>query len=166
MAPNGSEGTSAEFGGARAHLIDPKTECLAWATDPAGFVLRLPPAHTRIDGDVATFLMDRVYPLALSARDDSSGRIIGVGDWRRMASYDSEARRRLTEWATTNRATIERLVAVIPEKNRFVSMGVHVAASILSVRGLRLDITHSFTHAVARAAVRPHPAGKKLAAAV
>jgi hypothetical protein len=62
-----------------------------------------------------------------------SGRAVGFHDWQAMESYDSECRRRMTEWTIQSRTRIES--AHILVRHRLVAMGV-ATGSLLVGRDL------------------------------
>lgn len=59
----------------------------------------------------------------------ASGRAVGFHDWENMTSYDSECRRRMTEWTIHNRTRVES--AHILVKHRLVAMGVATGSMLV-----------------------------------
>jgi hypothetical protein len=80
----------------------------------------------------------------------ASGRAIGFHDWQRMESYDSECRRRMTEWTINNRTRVESVHILV--RHRLVAMGVATGALLV---GRNLVSTYS-ERAEFEAALRRH----------
>jgi hypothetical protein len=51
-----------------------------------------------------------------------SGRAVGFHDWYEMTGYDSECRKRMTEWGINNRTRVEKVHILV--KHKLVAMGV------------------------------------------
>lgn len=89
----------------------------------------------------ATLITESV--MALAAHCSDPGKMVIVHDWRQMLGYESAARTHLTSWAVSHFREVHFTGIVIPDGNRMVGMGLHVAASALALVGLRLTISTS-----------------------
>ena len=89
-----------------------------------------------VRGHLSTVLLPR-YMSAL-ADVAASGRAVGFHDWYDMTGYDSECRRRMTEWGLNNRTRIEKVHFLV--RHKLVAMGV--ATGSLLVGG---DLVATYT---------------------
>ncbi len=133
-----------------------------WLTEPLGMATQFAPnAHLSVA--LARLVTGPVNDalLALHRRDPRPMRF--AHDWRTVASYESEARQILTEWALgLGPARVARVDILLgPRTPSIVRMGTTVGQAALAVAGLTMRVHYdvaAFARASEAASLRPHPA--------
>src|SRR5215472_11798048 len=126
------------------HLRHPSGALVAWLTDPPGAVIQLT-RPTRGTADLAEWLVGPALEYLLRHFPDAL-RLIVVLDLRQMTGRDPLARALLLEKAKTLRAGLLRAVVIPPiGASRVYLSSLRVAADILRVFGVRVDIERSLT---------------------
>lgn len=100
----------------------------------------------------AALITENVMPIAAACSERH--KLVIVHDWRLMTGYESAARTNLTRWAVNNFRDVHFTGIVIPEGNRIISMGLHVAGSALALAGLQLAIDTSAERILLQARTR------------
>jgi hypothetical protein len=132
-----------------------------WLTQPLGMVTQLEPgAHA--SASLAQVVAGAANSALLGLYRREPGPMFFAHDWRNLASYESEARRVLTEWALgLGAARIARVdILLDATTSSFVRMGTAVGQAALAVGGVTMRVHYdaaAFARASEAALLRPHP---------
>ena len=113
-------------------LYDPRFG-FAWYTEPCVFVNQL--IHSRGTVEVAEGLHDAIDHVLARERAsiERHGGLMMIHDWRKMTSYDTEARvAYLARMKARNRLYLRQVVAVLPDRP-LVRMAVQTANIVMAL---------------------------------
>jgi hypothetical protein len=141
------------FPGITPHLHPPRARVRTWFIEPAGMLNKVDPGAV-INAAVATHISEHVYNL-MRARFPLASRYLYIHDFSESASYDTQGRQILTQWAMRVRNQIENVVVIAPPMNTLFIMGLDTVAMMLRMSGIPFEVVHSLDAVRSRYPIRP-----------
>ena len=121
-------------------LVHEPSGMRVWLTEPLGILTQLT-EQTAADFEMAKFLSGPVSDRLFALRTTSDQQVLFFHEWSAMTGYGKGVRKEMTDWGLRIRKDIERIVVSLgPEAPSLVKMGVNVAASALTLAGIRLSL--------------------------
>jgi hypothetical protein len=137
------------------HLTSGHGALAIWLVEPMGMLTQLR-RPTHMTPELAEFISELAYSALLEICDDNRQPLTFVHDFSLLTGYDSEARRILTMWGLRITKRIERVVVIQPPiHSELARLGIHAAASALSLVGVRFEIVDSIVEPLEKYALRP-----------
>lgn len=141
------------FPGITPHLHPPRARVRTWFIEPAGMLNKVDRGAV-INAAVATHISEHVYNL-MRARFPLASRYLYIHDFSDSASYDTQGRQILTQWAMRVRNQIENVVVIAPPMNTLFSMGIDTVAMMLRMSGIPFEVVYNLEAVRSRYQIRP-----------
>ncbi|HRI50801.1 MAG TPA: hypothetical protein PLW65_11520 [Pseudomonadota bacterium] len=141
------------FPGITPHLHPPRARVRTWFIEPAGMLNKVDRGAV-INAAVATHISEHVYNL-MRARFPLASRYLYIHDFSESASYDTQGRQILTQWAMRVRNQIENVVVIAPPMNTLFSMGIDTVAMMLRMSGIPFEVVYNLEAVRSRYQIRP-----------
>ena len=147
------ETPTSPFPGVSAHLYPARIKVRTWFIEPAGMYNKLD-AGAPVTAAVATHISEYVYNL-MRARFPLASRFLFIHDFSEAASYDTQGRQILTQWAMRVRSQIANVIVIMPPLNSLFQMGINTVAMTLRLGGIPFDVVPSLDELRARYPIKP-----------
>jgi len=147
------EAEKSPFPGITPHLNPPRARVRTWFIEPAGMYNKIDPG-AQVTAAVATYISEHVYNL-MRSRFPLARRFLYIHDFSEAASYDTQGRHILTQWAMRVRAQIDSVIVVTPPLNSVFHMGINTVAMMLRLSGIPFEIVRSVDEVRARYPIKP-----------
>src|SRR5690349_9342099 len=135
------EAQKSPFPGITPHLQPPRTRVRTWFIEPAGMCNKIEPG-AQVTAPVATYISEHIYNL-MRARFPLARRFLYIHDFSEAASYDTQGRQILTQWAMRVRDQIECVFVITPPLNSVFHMGISTVAMMLRLSGIPFEVVET-----------------------
>jgi hypothetical protein len=143
------------FAGIRPALVDETCGVYSWLCQPAGMINRFS-AGMCLTAEAARFVTEDVDGL-MQATFGVPRRFVYIHDFSLASSYDTAARKILTDWGIARqRAGLVASVHIVPPAlNPLFKMGIHTATAVLRVVGMQVEVERDLDGIVERLHLGP-----------